>query len=382
MLNKRFLITLLTFVVIGLGATAAVFLAKGYKFSPEQRTFSGTGILSITSEPDQASVYLDDHLTSATNTNINSLVPKKYKIRIEKERFIPWNKEVDVAEGLVSEVEARLFPAIPTIYPLTYNGIENPVLSADGQKLAFKVPGTEKKSGIWVWDMSERQIAFARGAEPHQIATATRFDFSKAILEWSPDSTQVLITLSDRTLLLDQASLNSEPRDITAILQPTMKQWAEEIKTKDIARIKAVVDSRLRKVASDSAYLRWAPDETKFLHSENYSEQNQTITIQDPAEKVLTKFKFQVTDLVTKKTHDLPEALAAIWLSDSRHLLLVDEDKISVVEFDGGNLAVIYGGSIDEQAVYPWPDGSRVMIITSFPTPTAEQPNLYGIDLK
>ncbi len=67
-------------------------------------------------------MYLDGHLTSATDDNINSLEPKEYDVEIIKEGFIPWKKRLKINEGFVTEVKATLFPAIPTIYPLTFSG--------------------------------------------------------------------------------------------------------------------------------------------------------------------------------------------------------------------------------------------------------------------
>src|SRR3990167_10199784 len=134
-MSRRFLFTLITFLLIVAVAAGAIFLAKGFRFSTNQGMIIGTGILSITSLPDQASIYLDGHLTSATNTNINSLPAKKYKVQITKEGYIPWEKEVEVKEGLVTQIKATLFRAIPALFPLTYTGAVNATLSPDGQKL-------------------------------------------------------------------------------------------------------------------------------------------------------------------------------------------------------------------------------------------------------
>jgi len=78
----------------------------------------------------------------------------------------------------------------------------------------------------------------------------------------------------------------------------------------------------------------------------------------------------------------LPSAQSHIWLPDSRHIILISEGTISVVDFDGTNKAVIYAGEFKDDFVFPWLDSSRLVIISSFPTPTASEPNLYGINLK
>lgn len=383
-MSKRFLLTLITIFIIGVGAALAIMLAKGYRFSPKDGTFLGTGILSITSVPDQASVYLDDHLTTATNANINNLNPKDYKVKITKDGFIPWEKKIAVNKGLVTEVNATLFRAIPTVYPLTYSGAQNAVLSDDGQKLVFVVPKSDeenpltnrKKNGIWVWTMVEKQISFARGGEPHQIAFSTQdIDFLNAKFKFSPDSKQILVTLPNRYLLLDTDRFNDPPKDVTAIIDSTLKSWqGDEIK-KELTRRELIKDLSLRKSASESAVAKWSPDETKILLSKN------------------GKGEFKVLDILTRKSFDLPGDVQGYgWLPDSEHLVLVEaqikEDevivpgKISIIEYDGNNKSEIYAGNFDPNSVFAWPDSSRLVIISSLPTATASKPNLFGINLK
>lgn len=382
-MGKRFLFTLGMLLFIGVAATVAVFMAKGYTFSSKQGGLVGSGIISVSSMPDGASVYIDGHLTTATNTNISGLTPKKYNVKIIKEGFIPWEKEIEVWEGIVSEVKATLFPALPTIYPLTYNGVLSPVLSPDDEKLAFAVPllpnsPTRQKGGIWVWTMTSQPIALARSGEPHQIvASTTDLDFSKGTLRFSPDSTQVLVSLgakgtaSERNYLLstDRQSSLGELRDITPTLVGTLKEWETDQKSKDEIRILAIKNLETRKIASASASktpevgketsgVRWSPDETKFIASN------------------------KVYDLVMDKSYDLPEAKGYFWLPNSKHIVLIKEDGVAISEFDGLNVATIYAGKFENGFVFPWPDSSRLVILTSFNTPTASMPNLFGINLK
>lgn len=362
-MSKKFIISVGTLIAVMIAAAIAIFLAKGYTFSPKEKRIVGTGIITISSEPDSASVFIDGHLTTATNATIPSLAPKNYSVRIVKEGLIPWEKQISVKEGLVTEVKVTLFPAIPTIYPLTFNGVYNPTLSSDGGKLAYVV-SQGKKAGVWVWTQTRNQpISFARSAEPHQIAQNTTADFSKAILRWSSDSKQVLATVSNNNYLLESDKLNTEPRDITPILESTLKSWEEDSRLKDEARILAIKDVSLRQTASSAANVRWSPDETKFLAGKEES-------------------SLKVYDTEEKKEYSLPDAKAHIWLPDSRHIILVEEGAISIIDFDGTNKAVIYAGSFQNDFVFPWLDSSRMVIISSFPTPTASEPNLYGINLK
>lgn len=357
-MSKRFLITIITLAVIVIAAGIAIFLAKGYRISPEEKRIVATGIITISSEPDAASVFLDGHLTTATNATISSLTPQKYSVRVMKEGFIPWENNIAVKEGLVTEIKITLFPAIPTIYPLTFTSVASSVLSPDESKLAYIVP-TGKKAGVWVWTMVKNQpIAFARSSEPHQIAANSTADFSKATLKWSADSKQVLATVSENNYLLDAERLNSDPRDITPLLSATLRSWEEDTKSKDVIRAEGIKDLKMRNIASNSAQVRWSPDETKFMADS------------------------KIYDLEENKDYPLPAAKAHLWLPDSRHIIMVEENTISLVDFDGTNKAVIYAGNFLDNFVFPWPDSSRLVIISSFPTPTASEPNLYGINLR
>ncbi len=374
-MSKRFIFTVLTLLVIGLAAGVAIFLAKGYTFNPKERRVVGTGIISVTSVPDAASVYVDGHLTTATNATISSLVPKEYNVKLIKEGFIPWEKKVKVNEGLVTDLKVTLFPAIPTIYPLTFNGVKNASLSPDGGKVVFSVPAG-KKPGVWVWTfVDNRPIAFARGGQPHQIAANGTVNYADAILRWSSDSKQVLATVGQNNYLLQDDTLNSEPKDITPTLANTTKTWDDDLKQRDEVRLLTIKDLGKRAEASSAAIVRWSPDETKvLLRKEGLSAKEKD------SRAIISGFK--VYDLETNQTFDIPEARVQTWLPDSRHIILVEDGKISIVDLDGTNKAIIFAGNFEDNFVFAWPDSSRLVVISSFPTPTASEPNLYGINLK
>lgn len=381
-------------------AGLAVFFAKGYRVSPSTGTIAGTGIISVKSTPDQASVYLDNHLTSVTDGPINSLQPGEYTVRIVKEGYIPWEKKVAVSEGLVSQVEATLFRAIPTFYPMTYSGAVSPILSPDQLKMVYIVPNnddpnptTAKKSGVWVWQMpTSNNLGFAQGEQNRQIVVAEDRDYTQAVFRWSPDSTQLMVTFPNQTLLLDTDRLNDPPRDITPTKSATIRTWDETEDKNRLAKLQLIKNPGLRNTASDSASLKWNIEDTKILFQKPNSE------------------NFTVADLLNDKTYDLPPAQSYQWLPTGDHLVMLEFDpkdkdkirtaideatksgqiakatfpavKLSIIEFDGQNKSEIYFGNLDPETVFPWADSSRVVAISSLPTATASQPNLYGINLK
>jgi hypothetical protein len=68
------------------------------------------------------------------------------------------------------------------------------------------------------------------------------------------------------------------------------------------------------------------------------------------------------------------------WFPDSKHLLYVADGKVQIMEYDGHNNTILYSGPFADEFIYPWPDGSQVIIHTSF---SPDSPfNLYAINLK
>jgi hypothetical protein len=430
MISKRFLLTILILIIIALGAGVAVFFTKGYRVSPETGMITGTGIISVTSVPDQASIFLDERLIGATNDNIKSLPPKDYLVTIKKDGYIPWQKTVAVTQGLVTDIKATLFRSIPTIYPLTYTGAENALLSPDGLKMVYVVPALEgqdaiarRKTGVWVWSMSDRPLTFNRGAEPHQIMPSIDgVDLTQAKIRWSPDSTQVLLQLPDRNLLLNEATFNEPARDITATLEPTLRQWDQLQKDKDAARLQLITDLSLQKAASEAAVLKWSPDETKVLYSQDGKTNFKVVELPKNIQAesstgsslglgAVRAGMYETYEVFQNVDPKALEKSSISWLPDSEHIVLterlspqatakpttgrptntedvvkdenkIEQSRIYVLTYDGSNKFEMYAGDIDPDSVIAWPDSSRLVVVSKFNTATANQPNLYGINLK
>ncbi len=69
------------------------------------------------------------------------------------------------------------------------------------------------------------------------------------------------------------------------------------------------------------------------------------------------------------------------WFPDSNHLLYVHDKKIDIVEDDGSNMTTLYAGPFVDHYVFPWPDGSKLVILTNISNPTLP-PTLYSIGLQ
>ncbi len=70
------------------------------------------------------------------------------------------------------------------------------------------------------------------------------------------------------------------------------------------------------------------------------------------------------------------------WMPDSQHILYIDKDnkQIKIKEYDNTNDTVIYNGPFYENFVYPWSDGNKLIILTTFNENMPK--NIYSIELK
>jgi hypothetical protein len=68
------------------------------------------------------------------------------------------------------------------------------------------------------------------------------------------------------------------------------------------------------------------------------------------------------------------------WYPNSKHLLYTTPDAIRIKEYDNTNDTVLFSGPFEDRFVYPWPNGSKLVILTSF-RPDGSG-NLYGVEIK
>ena len=434
-MNKRLLITIGVGFFLLAGTLGAIQFAKGYRLNLKNGKVAGTGLLVANSFPKGASVFINDKLTTATDDTLN-LPPGDYHIKIVKDGFIPWEKNLKLKKELVAQTNAHLFPAVPDLKGLTHAGALNLTPSPDGQKIAFSVASASArlKNGLWILDLSGSPLSFSQ--EPRQIVqTSSIFDFTNAQFTWSPNSKQILAKDKTGTVLMDTDRSNDPKNltDVTAKLPLILQDWEEQLELKRKRQWEKLPEE-MQKIASESAKnVYFSPDEEKMIYRmvksaiipeklipplpasntqpENRELEPEKIYVYDLKEDrnflIAKNAKTEDTDAKTlkdtsevmldgsSKENALEVRLKAIrdqysplgveqlqWFPTSRHLILTKADKITILEYDNTNLAAVYAGPFEESFVYPWPDGSKLLILTTLNPSSPLPPNLYAIDLK
>ena len=374
-----------------------IFWTRGFKPNFKTGQIDRTGLIVADSIPTGAQVYLDNRLTSATNTSIAFLEPKTYTVRIEKEGFTKWEKNVNVVADLATEIHALLFPQAPEIKPLTISGAASPTLSPDSTKIIYGTSG--EKGGAYLLPMIDSPFAF-RQSTRLLVKNSAKFDYSKAAFIWDSDSRQVIAQFSDDSgktlanLLLDSDKNDQQPNDVTASLAATLADWQSQIEFRTQALIISVPDEV--KNATAGAQLASPSPSTKSKAPVTPATQPSTplnyhpngLTFSPDEEKILyvnRENKYHVYDLKGKKDYTMPDFADFItisWYPDSAHLVVAQKDLISVIEADGSNKVIVYSGKFEDGFVFAHPSGTRLIILTTLTQTEGTPANLYSINLR
>lgn len=389
-------------VVLIVVTTIAVLLASGYRLTRENgKTFvEGTGVMVFTSRPDGARVYVNNHLTTATDNTIN-LQPGEYDVKIEKDGYFPWNKKLVVKQGEVSQANALLFPNTPKLDPLTTTGASNATVDDTNTLIAYTVSSAQpRKNGIYLMNMSSRAILPIGGLST-QLTDNTVADFSNATLSFSPDGNQLLASVSAEFgtayYLIATNTFNETPQDVTNTILQVQAEWEQSRLAEQTRQIRTL-DRKLRPLVSKHFSMPvFAPENDKILYTASGSASLALIknpplkgTNSTPQVREIKDGNVYVYDikedrnyLLWEKPGDATDSAkpSYTWHPNSRHLMYLDTGKINIMEYDGQNKTTVYAGPFSEDFATVWPDGSNVAILTNLNIPGAPY-NLYKIGLK
>jgi hypothetical protein len=456
--TKRLYTTFFGILFVVFGTYFAIQFAKGYR--PTRTGIQGTGLLAANSFPPGAEVYLDNRLTTATDDTLN-LPPGEYEVTIKKDGYLPWFKRLTIKAELVTQTNATLFKAVPSLTPLTLSGAGNVTPSPDGQKIAYAVTSASAnaRNGLYVLQLNSSPMSLQN--RPKQVARNTaNYDFSAADLLWSPDSTQILAHFTETTressnYLISADSLNDMEKlpDVTARLSVIFSEWEEDISLRETKQFMLLPDN-LREIATASAVnVYFSPNEQRVLYtSTGYATlaanliKTPPATSTQPEEREIKPGYIYVYDLIEDKNFNIgsidideavspktlllaknyqqltdsaatnsasvtanapirynqlqdPQSLLTTftnfrlhytsfyslpyqWYPNSSHILIKTTESVEIIEYDATNRLTIYAGPFSGDFIYPWPDGSKLIVTTNLNAGNDTPQNLYAVDIR
>jgi hypothetical protein len=396
-LIQRFVFAIIFLVI----AVIAIAFARGYRPDFKEKSFVSTGIVTVTSNPKSAQVYINGALKGVTDLNLH-LIPGKYKIEVKKDGYQTWEKEITLKGELVVSLYPLLFPINPSLSPQTNIGVKKAVpIDQSGKVLLFVENGNEEKDGFYLFDSARRGLSFFPPLKlilkKNQLTgwLGADFNLSDAEIFFSPDYKQMIARWPDFAALINVDEENQSPFDVTASYQTLISAWEKE-KTEQQIKILETYGKEMVKIASDSfAMISFSPDENKIL----YQAKKSTIlpsflknplpsTNQTPETRELKPNRLYVYDKKEDRNYELKLSEKELkideslfWYPDSGHLVAVKEKKIVIVDYDGTNEQTVYSGPFEQNFVTVTPEGK--LIILANLNPEANQlGDLYLVGIK
>jgi hypothetical protein len=175
----------LSVAVFFTGLPAILSSSLGYKFNPRTLKFAKTGMISLKTQPQGASIYLDGKLLNdKTPATINELLPGSHNLKLELKAHYPWVFQANVEPRKVVRLEKIiLFPTRSNIEQLNPDKVSRFWLDKDNARVYY----LNQEGGI----LYESDFKGERFKETGNIPSGF-IPFPKD-LKISPDKTKMLI---------------------------------------------------------------------------------------------------------------------------------------------------------------------------------------------
>lgn len=430
---------MILFATFAITFIAIVAYARGYRLNFGKQEVTSTGIIVATSAPDAAKIYLNGAFYGVTNSNI-SLSPGDYHVELKKDGYSSWSTDLKLKGELVVRADGILFPQNPSLSPLTSLGIvkafyfeksNKVILLADSGERG-DVPAELAKDGVYFLDNARRQLSLFN---PLKLLVAKRLfptgiNLADVTITMSPDQKEMLFTLGERTYLLSTTDETKELLDVTNSKQAVLNVW----KTKQDADLKKILETFKKPfplIASESFnIISFSPDETKLLY---VAKKDATIpkilkpglvsTNQTAQSRQLISGHVYVYDKKEDRNYEitLPQSFAGlittttptprllrsyspilptsssspssplllspslysklIWFPDSAHLIMREDSKIAIVDYDNTNKQTVYSGPIENDFLSVTGDG-RLLILANLNPQTNKLPDVYAVGIR
>ena len=393
--RKSLAVMAFVFSLVIFGTLAVSYLARGYQISFRQGpTLTSTGLLSVTSKPKPASAYINDRLTTATDDTLN-LPPGDYHIKITKDGYLPWDKDIQIKKEVVFQTDAQLFRSAPDLKPITYAGAINPTISNDGSKVIFAVASASatQDNGLYLVEITDNPLLINKNI-PRQISpNYPGTDWSQATFEFSPNSRQFIATFPGDIYLLslDTPITSKSLLDITPQLASIKQDWqtqTDQIIKAKIDKLPASIQALVSTASANDISFSTSEDKILYLAIKD-ANLPQNIITPPPAQSTQQQHRdiksqnYYVYDLKDDTNFLIGPSLdihQPQWLPGSTNIIYNQSDKIKVVEYDSTNLKTVFAGKFDQNAIYVSADGNKIITLTSAYHSAPE--NLYAITIR
>jgi len=391
------LISIVSFSIVFLTFIISL-IARGYKINLKQGTIlTATGILSATSEPKAASVYLDEKLVTATDNTLN-LSPDTYTVKIVKDGYLPWQKTIQIKKETVYQTNTQLFRSVPDLKPITYTGAINPTVSPDNTKIVYVVASSSASidNGLYLMELNNTfSLNFSKNTAKQLSQNLSNVKWSDFSFQFSPNSRQILATNSIKNISylisLDTTINPKNLYDVTPTLTTIKTDWQNQLNqlmSSKMAKIPLELQDLVSTASAQDLQFSASEEKILFLAKKDGNLRQNIVTpppsqSTQPQSRDVKEGNYYVYDLKDDTNFLIGsknEIFNLSWLDSSDNIVFTNQQNIKVADYDGTNQQTLFAGKFNPSTVFPMPGGSKITTLVS-PYQGAPE-NLYTISIK
>jgi len=173
-------------------APTIILYSQGYRFDFETRRLTQVGAFYFDVHPPRAQIFVDGEHVGETsrfigNSLSKNLLPKTYQVSIQKEGYIPWQKNLNIAPRQVTEAKnITLFPR-EISFEARQNRVPNFWLAPNNRHVLLQ---KQNELGFWdlvLWDTQDNvEYALFQAETPFQEIGS---------VEWAPNANVFLFQI-------------------------------------------------------------------------------------------------------------------------------------------------------------------------------------------
>ncbi|MBT3249435.1 MAG: PEGA domain-containing protein [Candidatus Pacebacteria bacterium] len=256
------------------------------------------------------------------------------------------------------------------------------LVSANGHNVLLSVDREQQLNALADVGIRRKQILSQWEEEMYLIERQFLAKFPEEIIQYATQSAKnVYISPDKKKLLYTAREQYSLPDDIIPPIPATNTQPEERTLQADGVYVyDSEEDKNFRVGTKDNSEDAASKPQKQLLATDLF---NQTPLNLNSSPSAFVRLQATTSAQTAKTFQDYQVSLytnSFQWLPDSNHLINSSTDTIKIMEYDSTNNTTIYSGQFAEDFTYPWPDGSKLMILTAF-SPNSPT-NLYAVELK
>lgn len=205
-------------------------ISQGKKIETDGK-LTQTGIIRLTTLPtNDIKAFIDNKEVSIFDSKITSITPGIVNLKLFKEGYSNWEKNIEVESGIVKDVFAQLYPNDIAFKDIATSNINKTFYSSDGQFIYFSILDSLTDNGIWRLKLTRNLLDFANEQVPTQIIKFSNTEAQEVLsknynLIISPDNNKFILSFDNQYYLYSNSSLIKTNLNLLVGFNPKEVAW-------------------------------------------------------------------------------------------------------------------------------------------------------------